>query len=279
MSKVTEFIRSSLAKDEQNLSLEQRNKIYAEEMRKYGFLGEARLAYASEVPQHESIELSYNNGTVNIDSLPPGCGELLFVIGRSRFDAFSEDIEGIEAIFADHQIITLERPEEGISYDFGSLAGGKEIPHLKGEGSLYLGNSISGPGHFRAIAGSIVEVVIMQGGYIRIDLANLECASLSFRLSRSYDNAFDVIVDTDIRAGDVYISNVRNGMILYNPALASALRHQAVLERIDVDKGRFCAVCEFCDPVETPIDHFVDANRYNGLSSQSINREMFFVYE
>ena len=279
MNQLTNCFGFSLGKTDQELSFEQRNIIYAKEVREYGFLREDRLADASKVPKHESIQLSYNNGTVQIDSLPSGCKELCFVIGGNRFDALTINFEDIDTIFPDHQVIRLERPEKNKAYDLCSIAGVKEIQRLKGMGSVYLTNDITGYGHFRVIEGSFVTAVLLKSGYIRVDLKNLVCESLCFRMSKLYDNAFDVIVDTDIRAGDVYLSHVYDGIVIYNPALASALRHQAILMRIDTDKGLFCGVCEFCDPVETSIDHFIDANRYNGWSSHVQNRKMFSDFD
>ncbi len=66
MSKATGYFGGSSVEDEQALSLEERNKIYARGMREFGFLKEDRLAGAAEVPGHESLELSYSDGTVRI---------------------------------------------------------------------------------------------------------------------------------------------------------------------------------------------------------------------
>ncbi len=268
------IVGSTLTAEGKELSIEDRNEICREEIMNIGFLRNYRLADATSIPTHQSIALRYNEGQIYFEKMPEEISNLYILIKQNHVDIFSRYFEGLDKIFPDREIIRIASPKIDHAYDLGLLSGRKAAGYLKGSGVLYFENTISGPDHYLKTDASGINVIILKDGYIRIDLVKLICESISFRLSDVYENAFDVFVDEEPRPGDSYITNVENGMIIYSPTLTSALKHQATLGPIDMNKGIYYASCAFRIVPGMKTGQLIDVEKYHDQSSIAYNLEL-----
>lgn len=259
----------------EELQIEECNRLCQEELRIFGFIRDFRLADAYDVPKHQAICFRYNDGKIVFEKLPVEVKELYFLIKQGKVDIFTQKIEGLELLFDDRKLIKLEAPKLNCSYDLNSDSGTESSDFFRGSGILYFENTISGPEHFIQVDSSGINVIILNDGYIRVDLVRFACESISFRMSDKYENTLDVFSDDEEKPGDIYVTNVRNGMIIKNPVLASALKHQATIGPLDMKKGLYYAVCTFRIVPGAKTSQLIDTMKYLDESSYVYNMNLF----
>lgn len=194
---------------------------------------------------------------------------------NEKIEAFAENVPGIEVVLQEHSRFRIPLPEIGVKYDTHCLAGEPTRDLLQGRGQISLINTISTPSCFKRINGSGISIVLLRGGYRRIDLIGMICESLCFQPSLIFDNALDIQVDSAIRDGCVFIENVKSGMIIYHPVLAQALKYQAAIGPLDLDEGIYYAACQFYYDPDAGERLFIDASKANGMSILKLNSDFF----
>jgi hypothetical protein len=262
----------SLTKEEAAMSLERRNCIYSEELQNFGFLRDFRLAKKDTLPPIQQISLSFRDGSIRFTKLPKDLQEITLVLADGKLDIFTSAFPHPELAFPNRQHIQIPSPDVKKMYDLRHLAPDGSKIGLNGEGNLTLYNSVTDTTHYELLQGSLINVTILQDGYLRVDTLNVECNSLIFRASSLFENAFDVVVGEEMQPGDILIANMQSGMVFHHSSLAAALKNQALLGASDVNGGIFYGFCAFTyAPELTEPGILIDAEKLRGSNSHECN--------
>lgn len=267
---------NGLSESERNLSFEERNKIFQDEIKNFGFIRDCRLACKNDVPPYHCIEFEFDNNIIKFKTIPKNVNELYFVINEKKIEIFDWDEGFFHLAYANCEVLKIKKPKLNIKYNLAKIIKNSQKLPLGDSGNMYFGNSIGDNHHFTAINTSIVKVVILRDGYLRFDLKNTNCDTISFRSSECFENAFDLIVDDEMKQGDVFFTGIRSGMVIYHPPLAAALKNQAILEPFDMNNGIFYAEVTFgYSPTGSKSNVFIDLEKIFNNSSHIINYDYF----
>ncbi len=268
---------STLPEDERFLTIEERDKRIRDEITSYGFVRDCRLADRYCVPQRECIEYSICRGGVVFHQIPKRIKSLYLFVNEDKCDIFSCRVPGIDMLYPGRQFITINNPAENVHYDLRSMTKDPSFGGIKGKERVYCANSIISPDHFVAVRASIIDVIVFSSGFLRIDLINMACESVSFAASKFFDQCLDVRVDSGVRPGEVFFSGVHSGMVVHHPVLALALKNQAEIGVLDRNNGTLYARAAFLYLPDEYGNRFVDINKIQGESSHKRNLELFSV--
>ncbi len=265
----------ALTEQEKALTLEERDAIIVDEIKGLGFISNRRLAKDTDVPHHQDIEFEFNNGSIKFLDLPKKADSLYFMTKtKDRPDIYTEDPSLMLSLYPDREVIKIDTPKTGCEYDLDRLSHTPGVMGFSGRGRICYTNTISSPKRFRAIRGSIIDIVLLRDGYIRIDLINTSCETLSFLPSKHFENALDIHLDSDPKFGGIFLTGVKNGLVIYHPVLAQALKLQSEIGVIDRNEGLFYAHTPFFYCPEEFGECFVDMMRTQGRSSIKDNIEL-----
>ncbi len=256
------------------LSLAEKDREILEEIKNNGFIRESRLVGAEDVPKHRSIEAEIEKGVLKFIRLPESSGPLYLMGSKDRLDFFTEDPGDLKLIYPTHEFAEIAEPRIGAKYDLHMLIKDSawSIPGKKR--AIYT-NTLSAPYHFKEIRCSLIDVILLKEGNLRIDLINLECESLSFVSSEQFSNSMDIELDGYPKIGDIFLTEVKNGLVIHHPVLWQALKMQAELGIVDRYNGRFYAHVSYLYAPDEFGERFVDANKVQNKSSMQVNIERF----
>ena len=264
----------TLLEEEKNLSLEDRDAIVVDELKNLGFIRNNRLVKEADVPLHKEIKLEFEDGIFKVVSLPEHTTSIFLVNTDDKPDIFLEGPALLKTIYPNREVVEIKNPRESYPYDLNELAENAKKMGLAGKGEIIYTNTISSPSHFRTIKGSLIDVILLKDGNIRIDLINLLCKTLSFSPSKSFENALDICVDSPPIIGDIFLTGIKNGLVINHPILAQALKLQAEIGPLDRNKGTFVAHASFFYSPEEYGERFVDISKAQNISSIKQNIEL-----
>jgi hypothetical protein len=273
----------NLQDSEKSLSLEQRNEIFLNELENFGFLRNCRLADVNTLPKHDFIEVKYEHNDFCFSHLPSDVDKLhLLVVGNDILNIYTnDDVFALpDRIYSGREIVTIEHPKTGTLYHLDELCSAS-TDIMTGEGTLCFVNTLTMPHRFIYQKYSTIDIFICRDGYLRINLNNCEFTGnpIIIRKSAFFENSFDIVLGVEEPAdGDILIQDVKDGMVIYNPILASALTQQAAIEALDVVNSVFVGkVTYFYDPDNYEPLYFVDYTKSEGISACSYNKDIFCI--
>lgn len=258
-------------------SLEEMDRHIVEEIENLSFIREHRLVGADEAPKHRSIEIELCNGVLKFVKLPEPSGLLWLMASKDSLDFFTENPEDLKLIYPKHEFVEIPNPKIGAEYDLYGLLKDPVKSSVLGKKRMVFTNTLSSPNHFKEIKSSLIDIVLLNGGNLRIDLINLECKTLSFVYSEQFENALDIEVDKSPKSGDIFVKDVANGDIITHNALCQALKMQAEIGIVDRYEGRFYAHVTYIHcPEEFGFGEkrYVDYNKVQDISSMRRNIEL-----
>jgi hypothetical protein len=274
---------TNLMDSEKNFSLEQRNEIFLDELETFGFLRNCRLAEADSLPIHDYIEIKYEHNDFCLSHLPNNTNKLHLLISNNDILNIytNDDVFTLpDRVYSGREIITIDNPQTGTLYHLGELCSAP-TDMMTGEGTLCFVNTLTMPHRFVYQKYSTIDIILCKDGYLKLNLNNCEFKgnNIIIRKSIFFEQAFDIILGVDEPVdGDFIIQDVKDGMVIYNPILASALTQQAVIEALDVVNSVFVGkVSYFYDPDNYEPFYFVDYVKSEGVSTCSYNKDIFSI--
>jgi hypothetical protein len=235
------------------------------------------------LPIHDYVEIKYEHNDFCLSHLPNNTNKLHLLISNNDILNIytNDDIFTLpDRVYSGREIITIDNPQTGTLYHLGELCSAP-TDMMTGEGTLYFVNTLTMPHRYVYQRFSTIDILICRDGYLKINLNNCEFTGnpIIIRKSTFFENAFDIVLGVEEPAdGDILIQDVKDGMVIYNPILASALTQQAVIEALDVVNSVFIGkVSYFYDPDDYEPFYFVDYIKSEGISALSYSKDIFCI--
>lgn len=267
-----------LANVEANMNLDEKLAMYLDEYQTFGALREHRLVDAEAFLPPSQIFIKYDEGKVRFSSLPAFTNfvALYFCENGIRL-LLNSDVQ--DQIWHDQVKITINNPNIDQEYDLMKMSGlSAERLGISGTGVKCLCNNETTRNYFQETCGSSIEVFVLRKGVFQIVFKNMTCDKITFRPSVFFENAFDLVIDSEESGtGEVTFSDVFDGARIKYPALAAALKQQAFLVPLDINRGIFLYKAVFTYHPEFGDKVFVDQNRYSEESNHQFNRHLLEV--
>lgn len=262
---------TDLKKQEKNITLEELDEHVREEVEEIGFSRHARLA--EELPGMQTVKLQVTEHGVKIlERFLRKDNEGLYVLTNSagKMVIYTERKDTFGIVYPDYTVTYIEHPEVGKEYQ---LPEDFMKQHEPGE-ELFFGNDVDAPDRLRLYEGSVINVLVMKNGYVRIDLYNLSCEVLVFQASRHFENAIDILVDASISPGALAFRMAGQKSIqVHHPILAELLKHQSFIKTLDAGHGLFYGESNYgyVEGIKGS-NTMVNLHRVNNISNITENR-------
>ncbi len=269
----------ALTETEKSLSLEERDKTVIDEIENMGFIRDYRLIDRQNIPKREGIRFKYTNGAIEFTELPGACSILIFVFSDNDLRIFDTDNLDLALAYPDSHIITINKPKEGVYYDLFALSDGHLKNHLINGETYYFSNMIATPHYYGMIDFSMIDITLLKDGYVAIDLINTHCHSISFSKSQFFENALDLRINADPQEGDIYLTGIKDKLVIYHPILRMALMNQASIGILDRINGSFYAHVTFYYFKDAFNNCFVDILKVRNESCLKKNLNLFCSFK
>ena len=231
------YSTTDLRKSERHISLQELDENVKEEVEEIGFPRNARLA--EQLPGMQTVKLQVTEHGVKIlERFLRKDNRGLYALTNSdgKMVIYTERKDSFGIVYPDYEVTYIEHPEVGVEY---ALPEDFMKQHEPGE-EMFFGNDVDAPDRLRLYEGSVINVLVMKNGNIRIDAYNLNCNMLVFQVSRHFENTIDILVDASVQPGEMAFRMAGQKSIqVHHPILAELLKHQSFVKTLDVERGLF----------------------------------------